>query len=385
MSTKLTLKQFRELERSKKNAKNKSKNPKALTLKLTNKPTVGKTVYLGSSARAATPGPQSRSTGRKDGSQVFRHRECAGDLVLHFTDGRFQVVFDQLLTPSNRFIVPWLSRQAKGYETYTWKKMRIIVEPILPATKVGAIYMAVDYDCVDQPPSNKIKMMSYKDARRCLIWEQQSMTLDPLDLQKIKIRYLSNNGMDPDGGTEDMRLNAAARLFIAVDNIDPSIASTLTSIAEVYFEYECEMQTPQTSGDQSWSYESTVTNPTPGQPFANSSVSFGDAAHIAGQSIVSFDVPGRYLLECELGRATTATTVATTVSVSTLNTGTGLILGRYTGAGFTNGTSQMSSWVLQVNRAPFLLNFDATPTGTGNLNVFRLSLAGYDLPAAAFL
>jgi len=65
------------------------------------------------------------------------------------------------INPGLPDIFPWLSRLARCYEQYSFRKLKFTFEPSCPATTAGAIYMAVDFDASDPLPATEGDIASY--------------------------------------------------------------------------------------------------------------------------------------------------------------------------------------------------------------------------------
>lgn len=65
------------------------------------------------------------------------------DTLAHNASGTFYV------TPTNKFIFPWLAPLAQGYEKYKFRRLNFFYRSTAPTTASGLIYMAMDYDPAD--------------------------------------------------------------------------------------------------------------------------------------------------------------------------------------------------------------------------------------------
>lgn len=50
------------------------------------------------------------------------------------------------ITPTNKYMFPWLSAIAPGYERYRFKKLSFMYRSTAATTSSGLAYLAIDYD-----------------------------------------------------------------------------------------------------------------------------------------------------------------------------------------------------------------------------------------------
>lgn len=149
----------------------------------------------------------------------------------------FQLLVAEAINPGNSQLFPWLSAIAMRYETYIFRGLRFIYEPQCSTTSPGTVAIVIDYDALDNPPQNKLQMMSYKGAVRSPPWFCSNFTAASSDLQKAKEYYVSNSSQVSGG---DARLYNVGNLFVAYEGP----VGTQFAAGELYVEYMIELRTP---------------------------------------------------------------------------------------------------------------------------------------------
>jgi hypothetical protein len=95
--------------------------------------------------------------------------------------------------------------------------------------------LAMDYDPVDSPPTQKSDMLQYQDAVRGAAWDQVSTFATPRQLDRELIVSASQSS-----DTGDQRLEDFGTLYVATQGQTSS-----TVISELWVEYVVELRIPQ--------------------------------------------------------------------------------------------------------------------------------------------
>nr|QYF49934.1 MAG: hypothetical protein 2 [Hubei sediment noda-like virus 3] len=167
---------------------------------------------------------------------VVAHREYIQDVTA--ADANFRnTTFS--INPGLATTFPWLSAVAGRFESYLFRRLHFIYEPICPTTTPGAVMMAVDYDAVDTAPTSKVALMSYRGAVRSAPWNITRFDATRGDLRKFGIQRFVRTTGNPAG--TDLKTYDVGNLQLATQNT-PAAPTTL---GELYVEYEVELYTPQ--------------------------------------------------------------------------------------------------------------------------------------------
>lgn len=180
-----------------------------------------------------TRSPAIKTTAR---GVVVTHREYVQDLTSadsNFRNTSFSV------NPGLATTFPWLSAVAGRFESYLFRRLHFIYEPVCPTTTPGAVMMAIDYDAADTTPTTKVVLMSYKGAVRSAPWNITKFDASRDDLRKFGIQRYVRTTTNPSG--TDVKTYDVGRLQVATQNT-PAVPTTL---GELYVEYEVEFFTPQ--------------------------------------------------------------------------------------------------------------------------------------------
>lgn len=182
---------------------------------------------------AKTSVPAIKATSR---GFVVVHREYIQDVTA--ADANFRnTTFS--INPGLATTFPWLSAIAGRFESYLFRRLHFIYEPICPTTTPGAVMMAVDYDAVDTAPTSKVLLMSYRGAVRSAPWNITRFDATRGDLRKFGVQRFVRTSSNP--ANTDLKTYDVGNLQLATQNTP----STPTTLGELYVEYEVEFFTPQ--------------------------------------------------------------------------------------------------------------------------------------------
>lgn len=167
---------------------------------------------------------------------VVVHREFIQDVTAadsNFRNTTFSV------NPGLATTFPWLSAIAGRYESYLFRRLHFVYEPICPTSTPGAVMMAVDYDASDTAPTSKVVLMSYRGAVRSAPWNITRFDASRGDLRKFGVQRYVRNAAAP--ANTDVKTYDVGNLQLATQNTP----ATPTTLGELYVEYEVEFFTPQ--------------------------------------------------------------------------------------------------------------------------------------------
>lgn len=165
-----------------------------------------------------------------------KHREYISD---YSSDSTAFKVQRYAINPGLNATFPWLSSIANRFEFYRFKKLNFIYQPICATTTPGSVMLAIDFDAADPTPSNKIAIMSYRDAVRCAPWEDIAFRSEKSDMTKFALQKYTRGGAVPTGS--DIKTYDIGAFFIA----SQSTPGTATTLGELYVEYDIDFYTPQ--------------------------------------------------------------------------------------------------------------------------------------------
>lgn len=169
-------------------------------------------------------------------STRVRHREYITDVS---ASGSAFTIRSFPLNPGLGATFPWLADVAGRYESYVFRSMRIIYQPLCPTSTPGSLMMAVDYDARDAAPSGKVELMAMSHSTRSSVWDKATYTSAPLDLRKFGIQRYVRAGPLP--ANSDIKTYDVGNLFVGTSNTPASA----TALGELYVEYDVELYTPQ--------------------------------------------------------------------------------------------------------------------------------------------
>lgn len=167
---------------------------------------------------------------------VVTHREYIQDVTAADANFRNNTLS---VNPGLATTFPWLSAIAGRFESYLFRRLHFIYEPICPTTTPGAVMMAVDYDAADSAPTSKVVLMAYRGAVRSAPWNITRFDATRGDLRKFGVQRFVRTTSNP--ANTDLKTYDVGNFQIATQNTP----GTPTTLGELYVEYEVEFYTPQ--------------------------------------------------------------------------------------------------------------------------------------------
>lgn len=170
-------------------------------------------------------------------TQTVYHREFLGSIHANASND-FSIVKTIALNPGIAAGFPWLSATAKNYESYRFNKLSIEYIPICPTTTPGKVSMLIDYDALDDPPSNSIQLQNSAGAISGQLWAPAILTATPEQMNKgFTSKYVRSTTIPPNA---DLKTYDAGNLYVAVEG-----NSTALSVGDLYIKYSVTLLTPQ--------------------------------------------------------------------------------------------------------------------------------------------
>lgn len=213
---------------------------------------------------------------------IIHHREYLGDLMTGAGSvSPFQLQTYQL-NIGNSLLFPFGSALAKNFQE--WEPRGIIVELKSISSEyaanlaLGSMFMAVDYNSLDDPPVNKTELenleyaVSQKPSKSCMMPVECAMVNDVLTHL-----YVSLDG-EYQGG--DPRFSDLGKLYIGSYGV-PNTGGLSSPIAEIWISYEIALFKPHIHGNLN--YPSTA-------PYTHLLLEGVDPATPFGYSDWAFDV-----------------------------------------------------------------------------------------------
>jgi hypothetical protein len=207
------------------------------------------------------------------------HRELIRNISSLNGTGAFVVNESLPLNPGLSSVFPWLSRIARNWESYRFKKLRFCGFTRTSTTTVGSIILAPDYDASDPAPSTEVQASSYADVVEDAPWKDLVCTLKPQSMfSNGPHKFVRGGVLQPN---QDVKLYDVGNLHICT--VDSTGAAAWQKL---WVEYEVEFFTPQISTDQSDGSEKQVSSAgmTGAKPFGTSAL----VVTTSGEAIASW-------------------------------------------------------------------------------------------------
>lgn len=165
-------------------------------------------------------------------------------------NGKIQVTHTTLVGPitgsttysSQRFFVnpgmaelfPWISRLAKSYDKYVFKKLKFIYKGVCATTTDGVVLMSFDFDTLDELPANKyVQAQTYPNA------ETNVFSTTELEVKCDQVsRFIRQGVVSTSSSGADQKMYDLGQLVIS------SSFSAAVTIGELYVEYTVELDKP---------------------------------------------------------------------------------------------------------------------------------------------
>jgi len=261
------------------------------------------------------------------------------------------------INPGLSGLFPWLSQFGLAYESYSFRKLRFVLEPIAATSSAGQIMMAIDYDAADAAPSSKVEILQYKGASCGPLWNEQICVATGKDESSLsRRRYVRSGDL---AANLDIKTYDIGNLFVSSSGAASTIAA-----AALFVEYDVEFFTPQYSLS---AFAAAYSRKVVAGGTISKTAFLGDAATVAGGLAVTgtgntltFAKAGQYLLDVLVNG--TGLTVAPTVTGTA--TTTAIASGLNTSAGNTVGKVQYVVNVLEAGLTA-ILDWSANTTVTG--------------------
>lgn len=161
-----------------------------------------------------------------------RHREYVADVIgsTSFATTVFKI------NPGLVTSFPWLSNLAANFEKYRFRSLRFAFESSVATTAAGSVMLGIDLDALDVAPGTKAQMLQMQNVVRSNVWDNSVSTI-PEGVPELFVR----TGNVPTGA--DAKTYDAGQLVIG----RVGTADSTSVIGEVWFEYDVELHTPQST------------------------------------------------------------------------------------------------------------------------------------------
>lgn len=194
-----------------------------------------------------------------DGSIRIKRREFLGDLATSTTN--FGVIYSVSINPG----LPqfhWLSGIATQFDQYRIEKLRFIYETDLGTATAGSVYMALDYDPSDAPPTTKNDIRDMTSAIKFPVYANTVLEADTSLMRSTLHNHFVRGGAPPTNA--DIKTYDVANFYVATSYVNPAV------IAELSVEYDIVLVSPHLDLSDRASYDSyqaTFTTAAYGTPF----------------------------------------------------------------------------------------------------------------------
>lgn len=215
------------------------------------------------------------------------------------------------LNPGLATAFPWLSIQARAWETYRFNSLRFRYYTRVGSSATGSVILAPDYSAADPNPASEQIASTYRGTAEDASWKNITCSLSPESMHALgpkKFIRLGNLGANQDIKTYDV-----GSLFVCTVDGTPGPAGNL------WVEYDVTFTNPQTpAGGSGGLYQRFVGSPgasiNTANPLGTAPVISGPGsfATVSG-NVVTFTVAGRYNVDLFMTASTSATMASSTL------------------------------------------------------------------------
>jgi len=174
-------------------------------------------------------------TGNKyaaDGSVTVLYREYLGDIY-----GSVGFTTQQWALNPGLSHFRWLHRIASEFDFYRFEEVKLTYATDTGTSTNGSVFVALDYNASDEPPSSRGAIMDYAGATRNATWANFDYTANAASLNAFsKCRYVRQAGVPPN---TDVKTYDAANIYVCTSGQTDDAA-----IGEVYITYKVRFSAP---------------------------------------------------------------------------------------------------------------------------------------------
>jgi hypothetical protein len=258
------------------------------------------------------------------------------------------------INPGDETVFPYLSGLANNYEEYKFERLTFQYKTTCSTLTDGSSYFAFNPDSREDAPTDKIRFMSFHDAKKAGAWESYSLTV-PRERLKVK-RYISTGDLPSD---TDIHFYDVGSFYAASEGNSGNV-STPISIGEVYVSYRVVLSSPRRLVDNgSPSMTFATTSSIPPNPFDGATPHY--SVPVPGVTTtadkIEFSEPGQYKIDIDWtgagltdGNPFTTSNAADFGSFNTYKTG------------FVNSTSTKGWYSYLIDVLDFAVSDDITET-----------------------
>nr|WRQ65316.1 structural protein [Tolivirales sp.] len=300
-------------------------------------------------------GAAPKMTTKPSGSVEIAHRAFLGPVTCN---GAFSATAYPV-NPGLPGTFPWLSKVARRYEEYRFKKLRFEYRSVCATSTSGVVMLSFDYDAADPPPSNKAAQAQSIPNSEVNCWASNDLAVTMDNAYK----YVRAGNLPPN---LDVKTYDAGQMFLS------TVYGSNIVTGELYVEYVVELRKPTdgpvTGGQQRWTSTSFAA-PMGGPLVLNT----GFLPYtVTSNTDITFTSPGEFVINIySTGTGITLAPVAPVISS---------VSGGVVGPLMANYSSNLGNRMVKVRAsAGDVLTFTNAGAGT-TLTAFWLvtSVADYD-------
>jgi len=142
-------------------------------------------------------------------------------------------IVDVFINPANSSLFPWLSGIGSKYDLYHFKRLKFTFIPSLPTSEEGSLYIGLDYNTLDPPPSSSSELCQLSHWTMNVVWKPTTISIDVNSVGWLYTR--SGPVANADYKTYDL-----GRLFVATEGV-----TYTNTVGYIEVEYDVEFKRRQ--------------------------------------------------------------------------------------------------------------------------------------------
>lgn len=140
------------------------------------------------------------------------------------------------INPGNINLFPWLSTIASRFESYVFEALEFMYAPACSSATSGSVYIGVDYNTSDAPPSSIYQFSSYEGFVNTSSFIPRIFSASQQNLSKRKTYFVTAGVISGN----DTSLSDTGNLFVATED-----QGGVAKIGSLYVRYRVRFTTPE--------------------------------------------------------------------------------------------------------------------------------------------
>lgn len=184
-----------------------------------------------------------RSTVLSKGHVIINHSELVDTITAQSnTFSIYGKLNGYAINAGSAFTFPWLYKVARCYDKYRFHSLKFTLKSRNPVTFSGSVFLALDTDTTDPPPTTSSQMMSMRYSKTAIVYDSLELSLSGRDCIDLHRPMTYGYVKERNGPDALPNVSTVGRLFFAS-------SLTQTSNFDLYVTYTVELMDAQLTPD----------------------------------------------------------------------------------------------------------------------------------------